>query len=171
MDDLFRVGVIKETHGIRGEVKVFPTTDDMHRFSDLKEVLLIHQKKQMKMELESVRFFKNLVIIKFKGISDINGVEPFVKDELFVTRENAIPLGENEYYISDLIGLHVVTDYWLSLGNISDVLITGANDVYVVRNDNCENEILIPAIKQCILDVSLVKGEMLVHLLDGMLNE
>ena len=59
MDDLFRVGVIKETHGIRGEVKVFPTTDDMHRFSDLKEVLLIHQKKQMKMELESVRFFKN----------------------------------------------------------------------------------------------------------------
>ena len=152
MEDLLQVGVITSTHGIRGEVKVFPTTDDAARFKKLKNVILD---------------FKNQVILKFKGIDDINDVEKYKKAPLFVTRENAVPLEENEYFIADLIGLSVTSDEGEELGVIDDVLQTGANDVYVVKKAGA-NDLLIPAIKDCILDVDVENGTMKVHLLAGL---
>ena len=110
MEDLFKVGVITSTHGIKGEVKVFPTTDDANRFKKLKKVILDTGKEKIDMEIAGVRFFKNMVILKFKGIDDINDVEKYRKAELYVTRENAVPLKKNEYYIADLIGMDVVSD-------------------------------------------------------------
>lgn len=167
MEDMLQVGVITQTHGIKGEVKVFPTTDDAQRFKKLKKVTLDNGKERRKLEITSVKFFKNLVILKFKGIDDINEVEKYKKAALFVTRVDAVPLGENEYFIADLIGLKVVSDEGEELGTLDDVLQTGANDVYVVKNDKGE-EILVPAIKDCVKSVDIEGGEIILHLLPGL---
>jgi 16S rRNA processing protein RimM len=119
------------------------------------------------MEIASVKFFKNMVIVKFKGIDNINDVEKYRKARLLVTRENAVPLEENEYYIADLIGLSAVSDEGEALGNVTDVLQTGANDVYVIATPD-KKEILVPAIRDCILQVDLEKQEMRIHLLPGL---
>ena len=170
MEDLLRVGVITSTHGIRGEVKVFPTTDDVNRYKKLKKVILDSGKEHIDLEIQSVKFFKQFVIVKFKGIDNINDIEKYTKCELFVTRDNAVKLAPNENFICDLVGCNVVVDTDNSvLGVIKDVLITGANDVYVVEDDK-KNEILLPVTKECVLDVDVDKKEVLVHLLPGLLD-
>ena len=167
MEDLLKVGVITSTHGIRGEVKVFPTTDDAKRFKKLKNVILDNGKEKIDMEIASVRFFKNMVILKFKGIDDINDVEKYKKAELYVTRENAVPLKKDEYFIADLIGVEVTSDEGEALGVIDDVLQTGANDVYVIKKAGCQ-DLLVPAIKACIKEVDKENQKMIVHLLAGL---
>lgn len=169
MEDLLQVGVITDTHGIRGEVKVFPTTDDPERFSYLKEVILDLGREKKILHIGGVKYFKQFVILKFKEYNDINLVEPFRKKSLFVTRENAVPLEEDEYFIADLIGLKVVTDEGEELGELTDVLQTGANDVYEVRTKEGK-EVLLPAIKDCILGVDVTGGVMTVHVLKGLLD-
>lgn len=169
MENLLQVGVITTTHGVRGEVKVFPTTDDANRFKKLKNVILDTGKEQLDLEITQVKFFKNLVILKFKGIDNINDIEKYKGKSLYVTRENAVKLKKNEYFIADLIGLKAVTEDGTELGSITDVLQTGANDVYVVKQPDGE-EVLIPAIKDCVLKVDLEAGVMTLHLLDGLLD-
>ena len=136
MENMLRVGVITSTHGVRGEVKVFPTTDDAKRFKKLKTVILDTGKGQTTLEIEQVKFFKNMVILKFKEYNDINQIEKYRKCPLLVTREHAVKLKKNEYFIADLIGLQVVTDEGELLGELTDVLETGANDVYQVTDKN-----------------------------------
>lgn len=85
-------GVISNTHGIRGEVKVYPTTDNVRRFDDLKEVILDTGKEQLDLHVTSVKYFKNMVILKFKEFDNINDIIPYKGMDLLVTRENAIPL-------------------------------------------------------------------------------
>ncbi|MBE5935483.1 MAG: ribosome maturation factor RimM [Lachnospiraceae bacterium] len=170
MKDLLRVGVIANTHGVRGEVKVFPTTDDANRYKKLKKVILDTGKEQIDLEIQSVKFFKQFVIVKFKDIDNINDIEKYKGMELFVTRENAVKLAPNENFICDLVGCNVIVDTDKSvLGIIKDVLITGANDVYVVE-DGKGNEILLPVTKECVLDVNVDNKEVLVHLLPGLLD-
>lgn len=169
MEDMLRVGVISSTHGVRGEVKVFPTTDDPARFEELETVLLDTGKEKLELEIVGVKFFKNMVILKFKGYDSINDVERYRGKDLWITREQAVPLGEDENFVADLIGLAVVTDGGETLGTMKDVMFTGANDVYVVERENGK-ELLLPAIKDCILDVDLENGVMTVHVLDGLLD-
>ena len=169
MEQLLQVGVISSTHGIRGEVKVFPTTDDPDRFRKLKQVILDTGREQKGLEIEGVKFFKQFVILKFKGIDNINDIEKYKGKSLYVTREHAVKLKKDEYFIADLIGLQVVTDEGELLGELTDVLETGANDVYQVTDKNGK-ELLLPAIKDCILSVDLEKGEMEVHVLEGLLD-
>lgn len=167
MEDLLQVGVITTTHGVRGEVKVFPTTDDPARFKKLKNVILDTGREKIDLEVAGVKFFKNMVILKFKGIDDINDVEKYRKKSLYVTRENAVKLKKNEYFIADLIGLKVESDEGEDLGILSDVLQTGANDVYVLSKEG-EDDILLPAIKECVKEVDIENGAILVHLLPGL---
>lgn len=169
MEQMLRVGVITSTHGIRGDVKVFPTTDDVMRFKKLKEVILDTGKEQKPLEIEHVKFFKNMVILKFKGFDNINDIEIYKGKDLFVTRENAVELGPDENFIADLIGLSVVTDEGEELGTLKDVMQTGANDVYVVERKDGK-EVLLPAIKQCILDVDLEAEKITVHVMEGLLD-
>jgi 16S rRNA processing protein RimM len=169
MEDILRVGVITTTHGLRGEVKVFPTTDDPQRFKQLKEVLLDTGKERRKMEIASCRFQKNLVILKFKGIDNINDVEQYKKCDLYVSRKNAVKLEENENFISDLIGLNVVLEDGTEFGTMKDVILTGANDVYVVETTEGK-EVLLPAIRECVLDVNLDTEIMTVHIMKGLLD-
>lgn len=168
MEDLFRVGVIANTHGIRGEVKVFPTTEDPKRFEWLKEVILDTGKEKLTLKISSVRFFKNLVIVKFKGIDNINDIEKYKGKDLYVTRENAIPLEEDEYYIADIIGATVYTEDEKEFGTLTDVLETGANLVYVVKHEG--KEVLLPAIPDCVKDVDTEEKKVIVHILPGLLD-
>ena len=145
MEDMLRVGVITSTHGIRGEVKVFPTTDDPLRFKKLKKCVIDGKREQVAVTVSSVKFFKQFVILKFKEFDDINDIEKYTKCDLLVSRE----------------GKH--------LGVLKDVLETGANNVYEVEADNGESY-LIPVIDQCILDHDLDKKTITVHILPGLLD-
>ena len=169
MEDLLKVGVITTTHGVRGEVKVFPTTDDPERFLELEYVLLDTGKEHRRLDISHVKFFKNLVILKFDGVDNINDIEKYKGCDLWIPREEGQPLGENEYYVADLLGMDVVLEDGAHFGVLRNVMETGANDVYVVRMES-GREVLLPAIKSCILKVDLEKGEMLVHVLEGLLD-
>lgn len=170
MEDLFQVGIITSTHGVRGEVKVFPTTDDVKRYKRLKEVILDTGKEKINLEVEGVKFFKQMVILKFKGIDTLNDVEKYRQKSLYVTRANAVRLSKDEYFVADLIGLQVVNEENKDLGTIVDVMATGANDVYVINLPD-GRELLLPAIKQCILNVDISNNRMQVHVLEGLLEE
>lgn len=169
MDNLIRVGVISSTHGIRGEVKVFPTTDDVNRFKNLKEIILDTGKEQITLEIEGIKFFKQIVILKFKGFDNINDIEKYKGKDLLVTRENAVQLKKGEYFIFDLIGCSVITDEKIELGELTEVLQTGANDVYVIKTKE-DKEILLPYIKECILNIDIEQKQIQVHILPGLLD-
>ena len=165
-----RVGVITSPHGVRGEVKVYPTTDDVMRFKKLDKVILdLGRGETRELKIRQVKFFKNMVILKFDGVDTMNEVEGWRQKDLLITRDQAIPLEEDEFFITDLIGLNVVTDEGETLGTLTDVMETGANDVYCVKTPEGK-ELLLPAIRDCILDVDLDKEEMLVHVLPGLLD-
>lgn len=169
MEQFLRVGVISSTHGIRGEVKVYPTTDDPERFLNLDEVILDTGREHKILEIEGVKFFKNQVILKFKGYDNINDIEKYLKKDLLVDREHAVELGENENFIADLIDMEVVTDEGKVLGTLTDVIETGANDVYAVKTPEGK-ELLLPAIRDCILDVNVDEKRMTVHVMEGLLD-
>ena len=169
MEQFLRVDVISSTHGIRGEVKVYPTTDDPERFLELDEVILDTGREHKILEIEGVKFFKNQVILKFKGYDNINDIEKYLKKDLLVDREHAVELGENENFIADLIDMEVVTDEGKVLGTLTDVIETGANDVYAVKTPEGK-EILLPAIRDCILDVDVDEKRMTVHVMEGLLD-
>ncbi len=168
MEDMLKVGILSSTHGVHGEMKVFPTTDDVRRFKKLKEVMLLKGSEYLPLEIEGVKFFKQFVIIKFKGYDSINDIEKYKGMDIYVTRENAVPLKKDEYFMADLLGVRVTDDEGRELGELTDVLQTGANDVYVIKLD-VGGELLLPAIKQCILDVDIDEGTMKVHVLKGLL--
>ncbi len=168
MEDFFRVGVIANTHGIRGEVKIFPTTDDVKRFDYLKEAYIDAGKEKIKVELSNVRYFKNLVIVKFKGIDNINDIERYKGKDLLVTRENALPLEEGEYYLADIIGANVYTEDGNLFGSLEDVIETGANLVYSVQHEG--KEVLLPVIDDCVKEVNVEEKKVIVHIMKGLLD-
>lgn len=169
MEQYLRVGVISSTHGLKGEVKVFPTTEEPERFRRLKKVFLDTGKEYMPLKVKGVKFFKNQVILKFEEFQDINEVEPYRGKDLLVERDQAIPLEENENFIVDLIDMDVFSDTGERLGILRDVLQTGANDVYVVETDEGK-EILLPAIPSCILEADVDQARMRVHIPEGLLE-
>lgn len=169
MEDLLQVGIITSTRGVRGEVKVYPTTDDPRRFRRLKEVVLDTGREKLNLEIEGVKFFKQFVILKFKGLDNINDIEKYRQKSLYVTRKNAVRLQRDEYFIADLIGLKVQDEDGTELGTVKDVIETGANDVYEVEMADGRS-LLLPAIKQCILNVDVENGMMQVHVLEGLLD-
>ncbi len=169
MEDLFQVGVISNTHGVRGEVKVFPTTDDVRRFKKLKTVLLDTGREKREVKVESVRFFKQIVILKLQGIDDMDAALAIKGNSLLVSRQDAVRLNKDEYFIADMIGLDVCDDTDRPLGVVTDVLQTGANDVYAVRMED-GRELLLPAIKECILQIDMEQRLMRVHVMDGLME-
>ena len=168
MEQYLKIGVITSPHGVHGEVKVFPTTDEPERFRRLKKVYLDDRGGDQR-EVSGVKFIRNMAVLKLSGISSMDEAQKYRQRELFVSREDALPLAENEYYIVDLIGLEVFSE-GESIGTVREVLQTGANDVYAV-DLAAGGEVLIPAIRDCILKVDIPGGRMDVHLLPGLLPE
>lgn len=166
-DDMLRVGVITSPHGVHGEVNVFPTTDDAKRFLDLKTVYIDTKKELLEREIAGVKFFKNMVILKFKDMDDRNEMEKLRNCDILIDRKDAVPLGKDEYFICDLIGCDIILESGEKLGTLKDVITTAANDVYEVEKAD-GGEILIPAIKDCILETDIEKKVIKVHLLPGL---
>lgn len=168
MNDYLRVGVISSTHGVKGEVKVYPTTDDPNRFKDLKNLILDTGKEMLPLEIEGVKFFKQMVILKFKGIDNINDIEKYRGRDLLITRDQAVKLEEDEYFIFDLIDSEVFTEDGSKLGILTEILTTAANDVYVIKTEEGK-EVLLPSIKECILNVNTEEKKITVHLMKGLI--
>ncbi|MDR1017187.1 MAG: ribosome maturation factor RimM [Lachnospiraceae bacterium] len=168
MEEKLRVGQIIRPHGIKGEVKVYPLTDDINRFKKLKKVYLDFKGELNPLEINGVKFFKNEVIISFKEFNNINEIEKYRKCDLWVDRIDAVPLSVDEYYIADLIGITVFDEDDKEFGTIKDIITTGANDVYIISSLNY-GEVLVPAIKECILNVDIEEKTMKIHLLEGLI--
>lgn len=164
MLDMIQVGAISSTHGLKGEVYIYLTSDDPYRFDNLKEVLLDQGSVKRPLIIEYVKYFKGRPIVKFKGLDKIEDVQKLRGCPLVVRREDAIPLEEGEYFIGDLIGCTVYLEDGMVLGELVDVLRTGANDVYVVRKSDGK-EILIPVIPECVLEKNPENLRIVVHLL------
>lgn len=168
MNQIFKVGVISSTHGVRGEVKVFPTTDNLNRFKKLKEVMVDFRGEKIPLEIEGVKFFKQFAILKFKDIDSLNDVEKYKGMDLLIERKNAVRLEKDEYFRADLLGMNAVSDDEKYKGIIDDILETGANDVYVIKLED-GRELLLPAIKECVLDVDVENDNLRFHLMEGLL--
>lgn len=169
MQNEFQVGAVASVHGIKGEVKVFPTTDEPEKFRNLKSVTLKTEKEEREIKLQSVKFFKNMVIVKFEGIENPEEAQKYRGATLWIPREAAVPLKQNEYYQADLIGLSVFAEDGAELGTLTDVLQTGANDVYEVTLPD-KKTVLLPAIKDCVKSVDPEGGRMVVHVMEGLLD-
>ncbi|MDR2939058.1 MAG: ribosome maturation factor RimM [Clostridiales bacterium] len=183
MERLFSIGKIVNTQGVKGEVRVLPSTDDVSRFGRLKGVILVNGEDKKTIGIERVRYHKNFAILKFDTVDDMTDAEKLKGYTVKIPESQALKLEADEYYIMDLIGLNVFTESGEPLGELTDVLRTGANDVYVINQiaekaekkegtakkvDKKKKEILIPAIKQCIINVDVAGGKMVVNLLEGL---
>ena len=170
MEDFLSVGIITTAHGVHGEVKVYPTTDDNKRFKKLKEVYLDKGKGPEKVRVCGVKFFKQFVIIKLEGTDTMDDALLLKNKPLLVTRDMAVKCEEDEYFIADLYGLKVYDEENNYIGVISEVYQTGANDVYEIQRED-ESQVLIPAIKDCIKNVDIKEGRMTIHVMEGLFDE
>jgi 16S rRNA processing protein RimM len=168
MDDLFRIGIIVRPHGIKGDVKVMPVTSEPGRFMDLSEAVLIKTDGTKSMvHPDNARMQKGMVLLHLRECNDADGAEALRGSELFVTRENAIPLSEGEYYVKDLIGLKALDENMDLIGTVSDIFPTGANDVYVIKRDGGK-DILVPAVAHFVREINAADGYIVFHLEDGL---
>ena len=171
-EDYFTIGTIVNVHGVQGEIRVMPATDDPNRFKLLDKLEIFFESYIAEYPLKSVRPHKNLMVLKLAGIDNRNDAVQLVSGVIKVPRSKALPLEENEYYQKDLLDMTVVSDTGEELGQLIHIIETGANDVYVVRPhtglDGKAKDLLIPAIKECILSVSVSERKMTVHLMEGL---
>ncbi len=167
MDDKLRVGVITTTHGLRGEVKVYPTTDDINRFKYLKKCFIRTKQGDIEVEKNSCKFFKNLVILSFKEFDNINDIEKYKQCEIYVSRDNAVELKDDEYFITDIIDAKVIDQQGKDIGILIDVIQTGANDVYVVKKEDGK-EVLLPVISDCVKNIDTVNKVVTVVMMKGL---
>lgn len=162
------IGQIVNTFGIKGMVKVKPFTDDIRRFDELKKVYVKKNSNQTEYEIEEVKYHKDMVLIKLKGIDKVEQVEELRNAYLTVSRDSVEELEEGRYYIVDLLGLEVYTDEQILLGTLEDIFNTGSNDIYVVK-DKQGKQILLPAIQDVIKQIDIENKKIIVHLLPGLI--
>lgn len=167
MQEMLEIGQIVNTFGIKGFVKVVPFTDDIKRFDELEKVYVKTRSEIKEYKIEEVKYHKNMVLIKFKGIDKIEDANLLKDSYLKIDRKDAIPLEEDSYFIVDLIGLDVYTDENVYLGKLEDVFNTGSNDIYVVK-DELGKQILLPAIADVIKEINIENKKIIVHLINGL---
>lgn len=165
--DLLEVGKIVNTHGLRGEVKVVPWTDYPEQFEDIEYAYVKTKDGCERLTLSGVKYQKGNIIVRFKEITDINDAEKYKNRVLYAERGMLGELPDGVYYIADLIGLTVVTDDGREIGKISDVINTGASDIYEVKREGMK-DLLIPVTDETVLDVDIDGGSVTVHLIDGL---
>ena len=168
MEEYLELGQIVNSYGIKGFLQVVPYTDDNTRFNDLETIYIEKNNKLQEYVIEEVKYSKNLVLLKLKGIDTIEQAEKFRNCYLKINRKDAIELEEDTYFLVDLIGIEVFTESGENLGNIIDVFPTGSNDVYVVKNEEGK-QVLLPAIKDVIISVDIENKKMVVRPMEGLL--
>ena len=168
MTKYLEIGQIVNTFGIKGMVKVKPFTDNIERFSNLEKIYIKNKSGQTEYKIQEVKYHKNMVLIKLEGINTPEQADLLRNAYLEVDREHAVPLEEGTYYIVDLIGLEVYTEEGKLLGKVDDIYNTGANDIYVIK-DELGKQVLLPGIKDVIKNVDLEGGKITVHLIPGLI--
>ena len=168
MKERLEVGQIVNTFGIKGFVKVYPYVNDTSRFDDLKTVYVKLKKQESKLEIEEVKYQKNMVLIKFKGIETVEQAELLRNSYIEIDRSQAIPLEKDEYFIADLLGLDVYLDTGEKLGILDDIYNTGGSDIYVVKNE-LGKQFLLPYIDDVVKNIDLENGKITVHIIDGLI--
>ncbi|MGE5544414.1 MAG: ribosome maturation factor RimM [Bacillota bacterium] len=168
--EMISVGEICGTRGLKGEVKVLPLTDFPERFKGMKEIWVECGPRSGYYQIESYRSYKQFLLFKFAGIDTVEEAAGLVRGLLKVDEDEVYPLPEDTCYIFQLLGLEVDDLVKGYLGVVTDVLQTGANDVYVIKGERY-GEVLIPAIKDVVIDIDLAQGRMKVKLLPGLINE
>ena len=169
MKEYIKVGTVTQPFGIKGETKVYPHVDDPAHYKKLKQVFLENGDSYESLEIESVRMALPLVIVKFRGVDTPEDVRKLRQKDIYVQRKDAPPLEEGEHYYADLLGLDVTDDTGVYRGKLTDIIQTGANDVYEITADDGKS-FLLPVIKQCILDIDVEAGTMRIHILEGLLD-
>lgn len=164
----FEIGQIVNTFGIKGFVKVNPFTDDLERFEELKSVFVVKNKELIEMQIEEVKYHKHLVLIKFKGIEDINMAEKYKGCYIKIKREDARKLPEGTYFIADLIGIKVYDEDGNLLGKVNDIYNNKVHDIYVVKDD-FGKQILLPSTKEVIKQIDIDNDKIVVHLIEGLI--
>lgn len=149
-------------------VKVKPFTENIERFDELEKVYIENKKGKKEYEIEEVKYHKNMVLIKFKGIENPEDANLLRESYLLVDRANEKPLEEGTYYIVDMIGLDVYTDENELLGKLEDIFNTGSNDIYVVKNEQGK-QILLPAIDDVLKEIDMDNKKVIVHLIPGLI--
>lgn len=167
MQKYFEVGQIVNTFGVKGMLKVKPFTDDVERFEELKKVYICKKEKLEEVEIEEVKYHKDMVLLKVKGIDDMNEAEKVKGLYLKIDRKNAKKLPKDTYFIADLLGLEVYSDKEEFLGKVDDIFRTGANDVYVIKDEKGK-QLLLPGIPEVIKEIDLEKEKIIVHILKGL---
>ncbi len=162
-----KIGVIASPHGIKGEVNVYPTTDDIHRFSSLSTCWFKEKNVMVEKKVISVKYFKKMVILGFEDIKTRNESELLRKKEIYVDRNHAEKLSENEYFISDIIGLKAYNESDEEFGKITDYIETGAGIVLIIIDEQ-GNEHMVPANPEFINKVYLKEKKVVLHLIRGM---
>ncbi len=168
MTKYLEIGQIVNTFGIKGMVKVNPFTDNVKRFDKLETIYIQSKEGNKEYQIEEVKYQKNVVLLKFKGIDTIEQAEKLRQGYLLIDRDKEEPLEEGVYYIVDLIGLEVYTDEGKLLGNVDDIFNTGSNDIYVVK-DGLGKQILLPGIPEVLKEINLEKKRITVHLIPGLI--
>lgn len=166
--EYIKVGRIINTHGIRGELKVFPLTDNLDRFDDLKIVYIGNNKE--KVEIEQVKYHKGLAIIKLKEFHNINQVLKFKDDFLYIDVEDKVELPEDHYFIFDIVDCNVYDTEGRKIGVVTDVLQYTSNDVYVVKDKEKNKEYLIPAVKEFVVDIDVENKKIIIDPIEGMIE-
>lgn len=161
------IGKIVKTQGHRGEVRVLPLTDFPQRFDDMKRVHVSLLKKTILMDIEKTYHHKKFIIIKFAGIEDMNAAQTLKGASLLVPRDELMPLPEDTFYIFDIVGMEVYTVDGRLLGQVQEVLQTGANDVFIVEGAT-RRPLLIPALKKVVRSVNMEQRKMTVCLPEGL---
>lgn len=168
MEDFIYIGRVANTHGVQGMLKVFPTTEDPKRFELLKEVYIEDVRGVTNSyTIKNVKYFKNMIILSLKEIVDMNQAEKLKNGIVKIYKKDALPLDENEYYISDLLGIEVYDEENIKIGTLKNIIFTGSNDVYEI-DDLSKNGLLLPAIKECILNIDVINKRITVKIPKGL---
>lgn len=165
--EYFEIGQIVNHFGIKGMVKVNPFTDDISKFEELKTILLEQNNKLTEIQIEEVKYSKNQVLLKLKGIDTVEEAEKYRGCYLKIARKDAKKLPKDTYFIADLIGITVYTEDGVLLGKLQDIYNSGASDIYVVKDDNGK-QILLPAINEVIKEIDIEQEKIIVHLIKGL---
>ena len=169
MQKYLEVGQIVNTFGVKGYVKVKPFTDDIKRFEELKTVYICKKAEMKEVQIEEVKYHKDMVLLKIKGIEDLTEAEKYKGLFLKIDRKDAKKLPEGTYFIADLIGLEVYSDNEEYLGRVDDIFPAGSRDVYVVK-DESGKQLLLPGIPDVIKKIDLENERIIVHLLEGLVD-
>lgn len=171
MSEFLNIGKIVNTHGVKGEVKVFPLTDDPSRYEFLKKVYIELDGNKSLYTITSVKYFKETVILKFKEVNDMSMAEGLKNSMIIIDKKDAVKLPEDSFFIDDIIGCQVTDTDRGTLGIVKEVLQTGSNDVYIVRGSDKYKEVLVPALKTVVNKIDIENKSIEVTLPEGLLDD